>query len=85
MYSCQICLVCKVHSVLFELFCPHPAHSHPLSSVIRLVSRMVAILYDFGDNEILINRKLIVRISFTEDHCGSSLYMPASASLKVVT
>lgn len=43
------------------------------------------ILHDFRDNEILINRKLIVRISFTEDHCGNSLNMPASASLKVDT
>lgn len=85
MYSCQICLACKVHSVLFWLFCPHPAHSHPLSSVIHLVSRMMTILYDFWDNELLINRKPIVRISFIEDHCGNSLYMPASASLNVVT
>lgn len=75
----------KVHSVSFWLFCPHPAHSHHLQSVTRLVSGMMMALHDFWNHKILINRKIIVRIYFIEEGCGNSPYMPASSRWKIVT
>lgn len=73
----------EVHSVLFYLFCPHPAHSHRLQSVTRLASRTMMVLRGFWDYKVLINRKIIVRIYFIEDGCGNSPYIPASSRLKI--